>query len=158
MTDLIAVNAYILYRKLMEEPLRDQLEFRTALVQELLQAADVLDAASGVDRHDDACREPFKHAAHGFPSVTSRTGGGVGDHRVVYTETKRKCAFCRVVHATSTRTVKTGGAVRHESHFKCEQCGVHLCMAGSRLCWNNWHSVDAESIAEARVAERVPDS
>ena len=58
------------------------------------------------------------------------------DHCPEFNDKTLECVVCNAVR--SKRNVGRS-EYRHETHFSCSLCNVHLCICKSRNCWKKYH-------------------
>ena len=123
------MNAFILHETFYERlPLRDQLEFRLQLIDQVLQHAGVdvdtllqrrRQRTAGAPRFNPAT---VKHLPRRYKDHVSSTTGAL-------TKTARQCVHCKDVRGE-----------RHETLYYCSCCQVALCVTvADRECFYEYH-------------------
>ena len=123
----VQVNAFILHETFYERlPLRDQLEFRLQLIDQVLQYAGVdVDTVLQKKRQRTAGAPRFNPAS--VAHLPRRLCDHVSSTTGATTESYKECVHC-----------KATGRGRRETSLYCTGCNVALCV-GVRDCFYEYH-------------------
>ena len=140
MLDVAIINAFIVSRLYKDSrDLRNQLNFRLELIQELLSRGKAQTVAGGVARKKRNKSEIYK------PAVGA--AAGLGDdsrllkHLPAVMKSSQRCAVCSI----------------HKSKFMCLACKSAFCLKAERNCFLAYHSECVDAAAASAAAGLVVD-
>ena len=98
---------------------RDFLGFRLDVAEQLIGSHSLRHRSSHTPQTDSTTPQRLDHTLGHYPIQDIK---------------KMKCVVC------STKRLKTGTDIRHESRIKCAQCEVFLCIHQDRDCFKKYHT------------------
>ena len=124
--DTSILNAYQLWKSPREHWSHRKMKHEGSFLRFKLELAEQLIG----DYHGRANRGRPRTAARDVRLDTTL------DHCPEFNDKKLECVVCNAVRCK--RNVSRS-EYRHETHFSCSLCNVHLCISKDRNCWKKYH-------------------